>query len=39
MAATVANGNGASTPTTLDDVGKPPEGIVVPPKDIRGELL
>ncbi|KAL1995508.1 hypothetical protein VTN49DRAFT_1695 [Thermomyces lanuginosus] len=35
MAATVANGNGASTPTTLDDVGKPPEGIVVPPKDIR----
>lgn len=36
MAAAVADGNGASTPTTVDDISKPPEGIVVPPKDIRG---
>ncbi|EEA19579.1 SF3a splicing factor complex subunit [Talaromyces marneffei ATCC 18224] len=35
MAAAVADGNGASTPTTVDDISKPPEGIVVPPKDIR----
>ncbi|EED13896.1 pre-mRNA splicing factor, putative [Talaromyces stipitatus ATCC 10500] len=35
MAAAVANGNGVSTPTTIDDISKPPEGIVVPPKDIR----
>lgn len=36
MAAAVANGNGVLTPTTVDDISKPPEGIVVPPKDIRG---
>lgn len=38
MAAAVANGHTSSTPTTVDDISKPPEGIVVPPKDIRGEL-
>lgn len=35
MAAAVANGNGASTPATMDGIAKPPEGVVVPPKDIR----
>lgn len=39
MAAAVANGNGVSTPTTVDDITKPPEGIVVPPKDIRGASI
>lgn len=32
MAAVETNGNGAS----YDDASKPPEGVVVPPKDIRG---
>lgn len=39
MAAAVANGNGVSTSTTVDDISKPPEGIVVPPKDIRGASI
>ena len=33
MAATVQNGT--STPDLPDAVNKPPEGVVLPPKDIR----
>lgn len=33
--ASVSNGN---TPTVPDDVGKHPEGVVLPPKDIRGQF-
>lgn len=32
MAAVETNGNGAA----YEDASKPPEGVVVPPKDIRG---
>lgn len=37
MGAVATNGNGASTPTLPEEVSKPPEGVVLPPKDIRGE--
>jgi splicing factor 3A subunit 1 len=33
--ASVSNGN---TPTLPDEVNKPPEGVVLPPKDIRGRF-
>jgi splicing factor 3A subunit 1 len=33
--ASMSNGN---TPTVPDDVSKPPEGVVLPPKDIRGQF-
>ncbi|KAL1987743.1 hypothetical protein VTN96DRAFT_2583 [Rasamsonia emersonii] len=35
MAAVATNGTAASTPNLSDEVSKPPEGIVLPPKDIR----
>lgn len=38
MAAVATNGTGASTPNLPEEVSKPPEGVVLPPKDIRGEL-
>ena len=33
--ASISNGN---TPTLPEEVGKPPEGVVLPPKDIRGKF-
>lgn len=33
--ASMSNGN---TPTVPDDVSKPPGGVVLPPKDIRGQF-
>lgn len=33
MTSSATNGN---TPTLPEDVSKPPEGVVLPPKDIRG---
>lgn len=38
MAASTANGTPA-TPTLPEEVSKPPEGVVLPPKDIRGKSL
>ncbi|KAL1963754.1 hypothetical protein VTN77DRAFT_7820 [Rasamsonia byssochlamydoides] len=35
MAAAATNGTGSSTPNLPEEVSKPPEGIVLPPKDIR----
>lgn len=37
--ATSAVGGGVSTVPAQDDVSKPPEGIVLPPKDIRGKAF
>lgn len=34
--ASTSNGN---TPTAPEEVGKPPEGVVLPPKDIRGPFF
>ena len=36
MAVSGTNGE-VSTPTLPDEVNKPPEGVVLPPKDIRGQ--
>ena len=37
MATTMMNGTATTAPKLLDEVSKPPDGVVVPPKDIRGE--
>ena len=36
MTTPTTNGN---TPAPGDEVSKPPEGVVLPPKDIRGQFL
>jgi hypothetical protein len=34
--ANMASMSTGNTPTITDDVSKPPDGVVLPPKDIRG---
>jgi hypothetical protein len=37
MASMVTNGTSTVASKLLDEVSKAPDGVVVPPKDIRGE--
>jgi len=39
MAPSAVNDSGPQTPVLPDEVSKPPEGVVLPPKDIRGQSL
>lgn len=38
MAQADVNGAGQTPPELPDEVNKPPEGVILPPKDIRGKL-